>query len=398
MNGNRTNREYMLIRIMTFLRYFADCLFYGYFTLSLMSKGFNESEVGLICAFTPVVALLANPLWNVFSKNANSNRKIMRIITVVEGLFILLFTQVTTIEAVAIITCLISFVGSPFYTLHDGFCATYAKAYQKDYTKIRFIGTFAYLSGTIFAAIVLKLFSDNYNILLYTGGIVFVLISVFFIFIKPIDLSLVDSGKEVKRDFKKVLKNKTFIFYMIVYFLVVTVAFTADNYVGMFFTKYLELSSSYWSLIFGGYLFFEFILLFLISTNKIKLNENIMWVIISILYPLRSILFCFDLPLPVTIVAAMLRGISYGLVLYANVKCVEKICGIENITAAFFIMAIFTAIIQTIANFTFGNLIANLGYPIFFLIVGLIGFTGALINLIYQIKNKFTYNVKSESN
>ena len=72
MNGNRTNREYMLIRIMTFLRYFADCLFYGYFTLSLMSKGFNESEVGLICAFTPVVALLANPLWNVFSKNANS--------------------------------------------------------------------------------------------------------------------------------------------------------------------------------------------------------------------------------------------------------------------------------------------------------------------------------------
>jgi predicted MFS family arabinose efflux permease len=368
-------------------------MFYGYFTLSLLSKGFNESEIGLICAFTPIVALLSNPIWNIFSKNANSNRKIMRVITVIEGIFIILFTQVTTIEVVAVLTCLISMVGTPFYTLHDGFCATFAKAYKKDYTKIRFIGSIAYLAGTLFAALILNLFADNYNILLYTGGTIFILITLFFIFIRPIDLNLIEDGKEVKRDFKKVLTNKTFIFYMSVYFLVVTVAFTAYNYVGMYFTKYLELSSSNWSLIFGGYLLCEFILLFFFSRKKVKMNENIIWVIISILYPLRSILFFFDLPLPLTIIAAMFRGISYGLVLYVNIKCVEKICGIENITAAYFIMAIFTAIIQTVANFTFGNLISSVGYPTFFLIVGLVGLTGAIINLIYQFKNKFQYNI-----
>ena len=136
-------------------------------------------------------------------------------------------------------------------------------------------------------------------------------------------------------------------------------------------------------------------MMFILSRRNRKINENIIWVIISILYPLRSLLFALGVPLPIAIVASLLRGISYGLVLVANIRCLEKIVGLENVTAAFFIMAVFTALIQAVSNLVFGNLIEVVGYKSFFAVVAAIGFSGAIINMIYQLKNKFRYNVKN---
>lgn len=397
MQGIRNiEKEYLLLRIMTFFRYFGDCLFYGYFYLFLQSRGLTESTIGMVSALTPIVALISNPLWSHISKNANHNRKIMMVITVLEGIAILVFTQVNVIELIALLTILVSFVGSPFYSLHDGFIGTFAKTYNKDYTKIRFLGGIAYFSATLVAALLLKLTNDNYNVLLFIGGSIFALISLFFIYIKPIDLSLTKDGEEVKRNYKAILKNKTFILYMIVFFLVNTVSFAADSFVGLYFTDYHNLSSSYWSLIFASFLLVEFFTMVILSRKSDKLNLNILWVVITILYPLRSLIFALNLPLPITIVAASLRGISYGMILVVNVRCIEKICGIENVTASLFLMAIFTAIVQALSSFVFGGLIEEIGYQLFFIVVSICGFSGMIINLIYQIKHKFKYEVEEK--
>lgn len=386
-----------MLRIMTFFRYFGDCLFYGYFYLFLESRGLTENVIGMICAITPIVALLCNPFWNYLSKNANTNRKIMAVITILEGIFIISYTKVNVIELIALLTCLTSFVGSPFYSLHDGFIGTFAKTYKKDYTKIRFIGGFAYFCGSLTAALILKLGGDNYNVLLIISGIIFILLSLFFVYIKPIDLTLTDNGKEIKRNYKAILKNKTFIMYMLVYFMVVTVSFAADNFVGLFFTKELKVTSSIWSLIFSAILISEVIMMVILSKKSERINENIIWILITLFYPLRSLLFALDLPTPLIIAAALLRGVGYGLVLTVNMRCVEKICGIENVTAAFFIMAIFTAIIQAVSNFVFGNIISEIGYKAFFAVVSAIGFSGAILNIVYQFKNNFKYNIKENN-
>ena len=389
-------KDYILLRIMTFFRYFGDCFFYGYFLLFLRSKSLSESTIGMVSALTPIIALISNPLWSHLSKNANNNRKIMMIITILEGVAIILFTQVNVIEMIALLTILISFVGSPFYSLHDGFIGTFAKTYKKDYSKIRFIGGFGYFAATLVSALILHLSNNNYEILLYLSGAFFILISFFFIYIKPIDLSLTKGGEEVKRNYKAILKNKTFAIYMIVYFLVNTVSFAADSYVGLYFTEYHKLSSSNWSFIFAGYLLAEVIVMLILSKKTDKINPNIIWVIITILYPLRALVYALDLPLPLIIIATSFRGIAYGLMLTVNIMCVEKICGIENVTASFFIMAIFTAVIQALSHFVFGNVIEEVGYQVFFLIVAICGFSGMVINLIYQIKHKFTYDEKNK--
>lgn len=391
------DKEYFMLRLMTFFRYFGDCLFYGYFILFLKSRGLGESNIGMVSALTPIIALASNPFWSHLSKNANINRKIMMIITVLEGMAILLFTQVKSFELIAVLTIMVALVGSPFYSLHDGFIGTFATTYKKDYTKIRYLGTIAYFTGSLFAALLLLLTSDNYNYLLLTSGVIFILISLFFISIKPIDLSLTKGGEKVERNYKAILKNKTFAFYMLVYFLVNTISFAADNYVGLYFTNYHDLSSSVWSLIFASFLLVEFFTMIISSRKSAQINPNILWVVISILYPLRSLIFALDLPLSISIFAASFRGVSYGLLLVVNIRCVEKICGIENVTAAFFIMAIFTAIIQAVSNLVFGNIIEIYGFQLFFLTVSICGFIGMILNLVYQITHNFKYGIKENN-
>ena len=179
--------------------------------------------------------------------------------------------------------------------------------------------------------------------------------------------------------------------------MVVTVGFAADNYVGLFFTKEMEVQSFVWSLIFGGMLLCEFFIMLFFSKKTSFINENIIWVIITLVYPLRSMVFALGLPLPFAIGVSLLRGLAYGLILVVNIRCVSKICGIENVTAAFFIMAIFTAIIQAISIFVFGNVIEKIGYRAFFALVAAVGFAGAIINLLYQLKNNFKYNLKQKN-
>ena len=63
----------------------------------------------------------------------------------------------------------------------------------------------------------------------------------------------------------------------------------------------------------------------------------------------------------------------------------------ENVTTALFILSIGITIIQTLSNYLFGNLIVLVGYPIFFLIIGLVGILGNIIHLIYLSNHKFNY-------
>ena len=58
------SRDAKLLKVLYFIRYFGDSLFYSFFQLFLYSKGFPESRIGLILAITPITSILVNPFWN----------------------------------------------------------------------------------------------------------------------------------------------------------------------------------------------------------------------------------------------------------------------------------------------------------------------------------------------
>ncbi|UKI51248.1 MAG: MFS transporter [Clostridium sp.] len=115
----------------------------------LSYKGLSEGNIGMVASIVPITGIICNPFWNHLAKDVNSNKKIMKWITIIEGIFFLIFIPLDRLELICIITCLIAIVGSPFYTLMDGFASTYVEQNNIPYAKMRIMGSLAYVFGTI---------------------------------------------------------------------------------------------------------------------------------------------------------------------------------------------------------------------------------------------------------
>ena len=68
--GVKFMNEKIKYYLLTFIRYFGDSFFYPFFSLYLYSKeNIAESKVGILVALTPLIGLLANPLFSKICKN-----------------------------------------------------------------------------------------------------------------------------------------------------------------------------------------------------------------------------------------------------------------------------------------------------------------------------------------
>ena len=384
----KNNKTYIYIILMTFIRYLGDCFFYAFLVLFLRDRGLLETQIGIITSISPLVAIVASIIWNHFAKNVNINRIMMIIITIIEGALIFVYTKATLFESFIIVTVLTALVGSPFYSLHDGFCEAFAEVNGKSYTIIRSFGTLAYFIATLLAAGILYLTKDNYDILFYIASGLFIITSLWFILIKPLDLNQI--GKEPKRDYKAVLKNKVFWMFLIVDVIVFGASFGADSYVSLYFTEVKGLSASGWSIMFGGMLLMEFVVMF--ASNRFKhINENVAILLYGLAFFLRFFILAFDLPMPVLVIGALFRGVAYGLYFPYLIKSMKNICGLKNVTCALFILFIFKSIFKSISLVTFGALIENVGYHSFFLISSFVILFGLIINVVFNFIIKFRY-------
>jgi predicted MFS family arabinose efflux permease len=380
---------------MTFFRYLGDCFFYAYLVLFLKDRGLLESQIGIIIAINPLAAILASLIWNHFAKNVNINRIMMIVITIIEGILIFNYTKATIIDSFIALTIITALIGTPFYSLHDGFCEAFAEINNKSYATIRSFGALGYFVATLLSAFILYVSKDNYDILFYLASILFILTSLWFKFIKPIDLKKIDN--EPKRNYEAVLKNKTFWIFLIIDVIIFGASYGADSYVSLYFTEIKGLSPTVWSIVFGGMLGLEFVIMIISSRFK-HINENIALIIYGVSFFLRSLILAFDLPLPFIIIASLLRGVAYGFYFPYLVKAIKNICGLKNVTCALFVLFIFKSIFKSIALVSFGTLIEFVGYYKFYMISAIVLFIGVALNLIFNLVHKFKYPIYNEVN
>ena len=85
--------------------------------------------------------------------------------------------------------------------------------------------------------------------------------------------------------------------------------------------------------------------------------------IAGLAYFLRSFVVSFvDLPVPVLIAGASLRGVGWGLTLFIHFRYIIRLVGIKNATRAAFVITVLASIFNfTVSNFI-GYVFENIGY------------------------------------
>lgn len=380
------NRSYYYTKFIYFIRYLADALFYSYPALYLASVGISEGLTGTILSLTTITGLLINPIWSLVVKNNKISRVLLLILSIVEGTLIIIYGNITNMEAIMALTCLMAVSACPYYNLLDGYAGGLCKKYGKDYSRIRVMGSTAYLIALIFSGFLLDYL--GFKILFCISGSIFIITGLLTLLLERYDLKI-DGTEQVKnRNYKDIIKNKWFILYCISYVVIVYLTMISDSFISLIFTKLKGLTDGQYSFIFAGAILVEIITIYVLGRLK-KKNLNGLFIFGGIILFIRPLIISFtEIPTFILIFATLLRGLGWGTIIFVSLKIIMSLVGSENTTTACIIMGIFQSLFQFIMSNVIGYSIELIGYRWAFLIIsGIILFTTITYTLIL-IKTK----------
>lgn len=370
-------------KIFYFLRYFGDAFFYPFMTMYFLEKGISEQNLGVILAITPITTILVNPIWNYIVKDMKISRLVLKIMTLIEGLLIILLTQVSGFEFYALIVGLIAFLCSPFMSIQDGYTSTFTNLHKLEFSSVRIYASIAYVIASAIAGFIIQYV--GYIIPFIISGAFFAITSLIAFWIHPIEKSMPVEEKK-QRNIKALLKNKEFYKYLIFYTLVIGSVRIGDSFFGVFLTTQTNLSLSGYGLVYAAFVFMEVLTLRYLTDKGALIKEKTLIIFATILLVVRFLSYSFVLPLPVVILFTLFRGVSWGTIIYTNIKYIIKIVKVENITTAILIVTFFFSIFIAIGNFLAGRYIETSGYHSLYIVNTVIIVIGLIFFLIFTPK------------
>lgn len=390
------NRKYYYLKILFLIIYFADALYYSYTSLFLSSLGFKEGVIGTIASITTITYLIANPIWNIFAKDNKRIKYMMMVIALLSGVVIILYGNVSGIELIMVLTALLASIIAPFYTLLDSHSIKFCKKYDKEYSNVRVMGSTAYIFGNAIGGLLIDFL--GYSNVFFISGSIFIIAGILILFLKPIDGDAVEEKK--KRDFKAIFKNKWFWGYILCYLFLVTLNFIGDGFVPLLFYKIKNVSTSNYGFIAAGVILVEVMTMLILAKFLKKYRDIYLYLFAGVSYFMRAFLLSFTgLPLWILIVAACLRGVAWGSILFVHMKYLVKLVGIENVTSAALLLVTFTSLFQFVGSNLFGYLFEHVGYDFSFRLIGVLSLSVCLIfvgcRLIYEKKLDDSYRQNS---
>ncbi|MBN2504906.1 MAG: MFS transporter [Bacilli bacterium] len=369
--------ESFKFKLFYFIRFFGDAFFYPFMSIYFVAKGVSEADLGIILAITPITAILVNPAWNFMAKDIRMIRIILKVMTLVEGVLIIVLTQVSGIEMYMLIIALIAFFCSPFISIQDGFAATFSNNNKIEYSSLRIYASIAYVIASGLAGFLVQYV--GYTALFIVSGSFFMLTTLVVFWLKPFSDNL-QVSERTKRDFRSLLKNTDFYKYLLFYMIVIGIVRVGDSFFGVYMVEEMKMSTAGYGLLYSAFVFVEVLTLRFLITKAQLVDERKLLLLGTLLFLIRFLAYGLNLPLPAIYAITLLRGVAFGLIIFAHIRQIIKIVKVENVTMAILIFTLFLSAFTALGSFFFGKLVEDTGYSILYLaiagliVVGLISF------------------------
>lgn len=371
MMKTRTRKTIAKINLLYFIQYFTSALYLSYFTLCLKEYHYDEKLIGILLMSSSLSIILGNLFGFFFFKK---HRKVLYpIFLTIQSIFLFLFVFIgMNTWGAFLCTFMIYFTSNSSLQLSDGLISQYEHKIDYPYTKTRFFGSVGF-----FMAILLISFLPfiSYSLIYIFSAINDVILIILF-------LSLSSSLNEEDKVQKGYLLNKTFIFYLVIYALVLGSYLAFDSYLGSYF-KALNYNRSIYSYVLSFSLLIEMFTLLILNLKKHK-NKRMFLAISFIVISMRFLLFSIPISnLIYLFIISSLRGIGWGMFLFSHMDYMKEIAK-KNKTRGLFLLSVAQNLLGAIFHFLGGYILPY--YSIYFLVLGLFSFGASFFFFIYQKK------------
>ena len=396
-----TKLETNKYKLLTFLRYLGDAFFYPFFSLYLKETNMVESRIGFILSISPIIAIIANPIYSYLCKDIIKTKKILNIITILEGIIIFIISFSTNFILISSLVFLMAIFGSCHYGLLDSLTTVYTTENKMSYSSVRVFGSISYILGTTIGGYIIKFL--NFRWAFGFACLLFILCGLIYALIKPIDLDT-DNSKDINNSIASdisdknskenrliIFKNIKFLGFAIFYAFLMSVTTSTDH----FFSLYLEsrdVNSDEYGLVYSYFVLFEVITIFILTKSKLKLSTESMLIISSFSLAIRLLCNCLYLPVIVIIIVSSLRGIGYAILLHVSFQYVVNIVGKKKGTFAIMMMTLFSQLLIALFENVNGFIIEKHSYKLFYFVNFILAIAIVIFSIIRYFINRKNYN------
>lgn len=374
-------RNYFLLCINYFLIFISNALFLSFFQIFLISKGFSEGKIGIISSITPLLCIIANPLYSLIGKNNKRIRYILLILCLLEALVILLVYKVSNFTFLIFIMCLVAMVDPPLFVILDSYASSFIKEHNFNYSYIRIIGTISFAIGTFLCGILVE--KIGYGIVFISAAILMILSFIITLFLKT---NSIDQDKE-KGDFILLLKNKSFMIFAIYYVFILAFMALGDTYISVYLTNVKHIDESTYGIIHSLWVVIELVCVLILNKFKVK-NERVLLIVMGVSFLLRILVMGLDTLTFVVILGALFRGIGMGIIIYLYIPLVGKLVKPSNVSTALLLIAMVKSLLSTIFISLTGFLIEKYSYSLTFITWSILLFVIITVYYLIERKNK----------
>jgi MFS family permease len=390
MNKNLSipKRNYLVLILLSFLRFAGDSFFYGFLTRYFDSLdktiGYGDAKLGLLLSIIPFMAIVGNIVLSKFATSMKKNRVFLLVWTAIEGTCIIISGTVTDYWFVLLVDVICNFCSNSYYNLLDTFILPIMKSNNKTYASGRFFGTLAYIGGTFLGGIAIN--ELNYKYTFIIGGALMIASGIAFLFINTDDL-IKEEAEESKNEkaptYKEVFSNKKFVPYMIFAAVLIGSIWGSDNIYGLYTgNKYagsLNIPTEVYGYFYSATVAVEALTLAVFSRFK-KISYMKWFMFVAYLSSmLRLVLFAIPgMNQYVYLGAEVLRGITYGMVLTCNLNLLQNILGKRLMYKGFFLTVALDELLAAVIDIASPSIISATSFTFMFSIcigICLIGFS-----------------------
>ncbi|MDD6302881.1 MAG: MFS transporter [Bacillales bacterium] len=384
------------IRLAYLSVFMGDALFSPFLALYFISLGFTDFQRSVLLMIIPLGTVVGNYLYGKISKGIKRNILLIKIVTVINMIVALIFGFIANYWVILFLTLIYSLHNNTLFSMEDGVAVKICEKENKQYSTVRSFGSFGYfivllLGGFIIDKIKEINGEEPFKWMFLVAALFFVITLVIYFFIVPVNDNSSEDKKKTKITFLEVIKNKTFIKYLIFYFFVLGIWTVGESYCSTYFNE-LGVSVGEWGYMFAAQVGIEVIILFLGS--KLIKNPNVykfLLYIASIIMSIRFVIMSLPIPLlGLKIAVPLLRGVAWGFFLLSHMPIVKHILGSNLTTKGITLMSIEINLFAALGILISPFIYKNIGFDGMYLLFGIIQIVGIII--LFTIKTNLKEN------
>jgi len=382
----KKDRGFMILCISYLLFYITMGVYSPYLNLYFERVGLNGSQIGLINSCGYIAAMIFSPIWGAITDKTHKYKTMISFLLLATSITGLVWQKQTQFVWILVFSLLITIFRSTIGNIFDGFNVEYCKQNGKEFSSIRCLGSLGYLIGSF---VIATFMFETFNVqgpYVQVMLIASILTSIGLCFVKSPNFAqhVESEDRGFKDNIKDLIRNKDYIFILILAFFTSLVLDSANNYMGNHLVSTLNLPDSTIGLNTCAMVLPEVFIIVGFHRYIRRFGLKKVFIVALITQIVRFIVCALTTSLYVFLAANVVHGIMIGVASVGFVSYIHKKVPTYMLATAMTVYGAFNVVSYAVQSQLFGTVYQLFGSNMIFMITA--GFTCVALVMVLRTK------------